>query len=148
MLSNRETTLLYLLGIVIVLTIGYAFGRYVQPAKVETRTVTVNHEVEVVKHDVVTVTKEVTTPDGTKTVTTTVTDKTKEETHKDSSNETKTVTDYSKPQWKANAFVSPSNATTGHVYGVSFERRLIGPVFVGIYGNVDRSFGGTVGLEF
>lgn len=119
----------YGIALILLMAAAYGVGRYVQPAKIETHEVEVIKEVEVVKKDVVTVIKEIVRPDGTKETVTTITDKTKETSKKDSKSESSTVIVYAKPQWRVQ---SSSSLETNPKFGLGLERRVLGSVFMGI----------------
>lgn len=137
------TRLKLLIGVLLVL-IGYAFGYYTLPEKVVTKTVTDVKTVTVTQHDVETVV--VNKPDGT-TETKIIdhsTDTTKSE---DTSVSTKTI-ENGKPNWKVSVQGSTKHPELQYFYGAQVERRILGPIFVGAFGNVDKTVGLTVGLEF
>jgi hypothetical protein len=132
-MGTRTTILL----LVLVLLVGYAFGRYLQPAHevIKTQTVTVEHE-----H---TVTVVVTKPDGTSTSTTT-TDK-----GETAGTKTSTTIDNVKPQWKVSALAGLGlNSPISTVYGGEVQRRILGPIFVGAWATTNRTGGISLGLEF
>lgn len=133
---------------VCLLMVGYAFGRYLQPAKVITKTVTQIQQVQVVDKNIKTVTHEVDKPDGTKEIDTTTEDKTQENTNTKISQMTEKIIDNTKPQWFVEAQLSPKSINTEYVYGLSVEHRFIGPIFAGAFANTDHSVGVSVGLEF
>ncbi len=128
----------YGLGIIILLIgIGYGIGRYIQPAKIVTKT-----EI-VVKEHVHTVTVTVTKPDGTKTTTTTQDD------DKSTKDKSSTVTTQDKPSWKVAGLAGLSlNSLTTPVYGGQIERRIIGPVSVGVWGLTNSTGGVLLSIEF
>ena len=136
------------LAILLAAGLGYASGRYAQPAKEVIKTVEVIKTITVVQHDTVTVTKEITKPDGTKEVDTTVTDKDKDTTDssmKESASESITNV---KPQWKAQALYGYNVTELRPVYGANIERRIIGPISAGLWGNTDHALGVSVSIEF
>lgn len=124
-------------ALVLIGLLGYAIGRYVQPAKV----VTQEKEVEVVKHDTVTQIKEVTRPDGTKEKDTTITDRSTEVAKKES----KVVIENLKPQWMVSGTYGISAVP---YYGAQVQRRIIGPVFAGVAANTRSEVFAVVSLEF
>lgn len=128
--------------------LGYATGRYLQPAKVEIRIEEKIKEVEVVKHDVRTVIREVTRPDGTKETETVIEDKTQESRQKESERKEEKIVTNDKPQWKANVLLTTKQGLLGPAYGASVERRILGPIFAGAFANTDKVIGVTVGIEF
>lgn len=125
----------YIIAIILIGLLGYATGRYIQPAKVET------HEIQVVKQEVRTITKEITSPDGT--ITKEVTNETVSE--KDNSKDSKV--NNVKSQWKAQALVG-LDSDFKSLYGIDVEHRFIGPVSAGAWVNTNREFGISVSLEF
>jgi len=136
------------MAIVFMCAVGYAFGRYFQPPQVVTKEVEVIKEVEVVKREVKTIIKEVTRPDGTKETTTTIDENTKETTRKDQNRQNETIVTAQKPQWKVDLMVKASLTNIIPVYGASVQRRILGPMFVGVQGWGDQSAGVSLGMEF
>jgi len=124
-------------GSLILLALGYGVGRYVQPAKEITKIEQV--EKEVIKKDVVTVTKEVTRPDGTKETVTTTTDNSVEQ--KDKQFES-TVSKPTEKQWLIGLGVNPIKYT--ETYSVRVDRRVLGPLFLG--GQYIRNKSDNIGL--
>lgn len=128
---------------------GYAFGRYAQPAKVEIKTETVIKEVTVEKKNVVTEIKEIKHPDGTTETNTKITDLTNTINKNTSDSKSESTTTYSRPQWKVQALLSPQMSPVfGPIYGLDVERRILGPISVGAWGNVDKKFGISASIEF
>lgn len=127
---------------------GYAFGRYAQPAKVEIKTETVIKEVTVEKKNVVTEIKEIKHPDGTTETDTKITDLTNTVNKNTSDSKSESTTTYSKPQWKVQALLSTQVSQFGPVYGIDVEKRILGPISAGVWGNVDKKFGASVSIEF
>jgi hypothetical protein len=120
----------------VALLIGFGLGSQLFP-KIKEKTVEV--EVEKVVKDIVTVTKVITRPDGTKEELTTVTDKTKE------NREATSVKILSKPDWH----ISANGTVIGNsTYGIQIERRVLGDVFVGAGYNTDNKINVSVGIEF
>lgn len=134
-----------MLGLSLVL-IGYTLGRYAKPDKEVIKTVTQTQTVEVVHHDVKTVTHEVTTPDGTKTIDTVSTDVSKDKTSIDSNTKSETVIDNQK-QWLISGQFSPKSNLPGYIYGGSIQKRVLGPAFGGVFVNTE-TIGITLSLEF
>ena len=96
-------------------------------------------EVEKIVKDIVTVTKIVTKPDGTKEQTTTTTDKTKE-------NKSSTLITL-KPNWHA-GIGTHTDASGTLSYSVSAERRILSNLFLGISLNTNKTAGATISVEF
>lgn len=137
--------------VVLVLGFGlacYAFGRYAQPAKIQIKTETVVKEVQVEKRNVVTETREIKHTDGTIETETKTTDLTKVSTKESSDSKTSETVTYNKPQWKVQALLAPQTGPVGPLYGLDVEKRLLGPISVGAWGNTDRKFGASVSIEF
>lgn len=137
-----------LLSILVAAGLGYAGGRYVQPAKVVTQIKEVVKTVEIVKHDTTTITKEVKHPDGTTETDTTVVNHDIDMSHSNTSNTISKVTENLKPQWKATALAGYNFSSFEKVYGAEIDRRIIGPIFVGAWGNSNHTGGLSVSVEF
>lgn len=127
------------IAVLLVGGLGYAFGRYLQPPEIKQ----VTKEVEVIKKDVHTVIKEIERPDGTKERVTIIEDKSSESSKKTSQTEISNV----KPQWKAQGLVGIS-ARDPMFYGADVERRILGPVFVGLWANTNKEIGASFSIEF
>lgn len=137
-----------ILAILVAAGLGYAFGRYAQPAKEVIKTVEVVKTVTVVQHDTVTVTKQIKKPDGTTETDTVITDKDVDITNtaiKDTSSETITNV---KPQWKLSGQGGYNFSSFNKVYGAEVDRRILGPIFLGAWGNSDRAAGIAISVEF
>lgn len=136
------------LGVLVAAGLGYATGRYAQPAKVVIQTKEVVKTVTVVQHDTVTVVKEVKHPDGTTETDTTITDKDKDTTSdSDTKTASETITNL-KPQWKAGVQAGYNFSSFQKVYGAQIDRRILGPLFIGAWGNSDHAGGVSVSIEF
>ena len=142
--------------VVVVAALAYATGRYLQPARVvtevEVKTEIVEVEVEKTKTEVRTIVKEIVRPDGTKEVTTTTENiaETKKKQKKEASKEKKEVkiVENLKPQWKAQVLIGLENIQVP-AYRVGLERRIIGPVFGGVYSRTDfQEYGVSLSMEF
>lgn len=138
----------YILIVVIVAGAGYGIGRYLQPAQIEIKEIEVVKEIEVIKKDVVTVIKEVERPDGSKERHTTIEDRSRETTKKESEKETSTTIVNEKPQWRAQALLKLNNVLTLPVYGAGIERRIVGPFSAGVWATTDRNIGVSASFEF
>jgi len=134
----------YIYTFVGALLIGLSIGWFLKPA--EQKTVVQEKEIEVVKKDVVTVVKEVTKPDGTKETTTTVTDKSKETGYKTSKNETVSIKDR---DWALGlgAGVSLKERETT-IYILDVNRRIAGPIWLGVTYQTDNFIGIKAIIEF
>lgn len=125
------------LSIAVAALIGYAFGRYAQPANVVVKTQEVVKEVEVVKHDTVTVTKEIKRPDGTDEIDTTVTDKDVSQKNLSESLQTSETISNQKPQWNLGILGGYNFQDLKPDYGITVDRRILGPIFLGVVGHTD-----------
>jgi ribosomal protein S7 len=135
------------------LSAGTAY--YFAPTKIETKTEV--KEVEVVKETKKEQkhvnTKIVVTeyPDGRKTTETYIVDDSVVFVDKDVEKQVEIVkekkVENAKPQW--NAKVSTSlYPNFNSIYQVDVNRRILGPIFLGVYGRTDKEFGIGVGFEF
>jgi hypothetical protein len=137
-----------IIGIILLIAIAFAVGRYLTPTKIvtKTNTITVNHDII---HDHVTtvvVTKEL--PNGEKDTTTTTTDNTVVDDKTNANASTSTTISNVKPQWKVQALAGLNgNNITVPVYGADIERRIIGPISAGLYGNSNKEVGLSISLE-
>lgn len=136
------------IGILIAAGLGYAFGRYAQPARVEIKREVEVKEKEVIKHDTVTVEKEIKHPDGTIEKETRTEDKTVESKKSDTKEKESKVVVSEKPQWKAGALAGYDLNQLKPVYGGEVERRILGPIFVGVWANTQSTVGAKLSIEF
>lgn len=136
----KKNIIIFISSLLIGLCVGW-FAR--QPGE---KIVVQEKEVEVVKKDVVTVVKEVTRPDGTKETVTTTTDKSREAGYKTSKNETTSIKDR---DWSvglgAGASLKEKEKT---VYTFDINRRIAGPIWVGVTYQTDNFLGIKAILEF
>jgi hypothetical protein len=94
----------------------------------------------------VTVTKQL--PSGEKDTTTTTTNNTVVDDTTDTKASTSTVISNLKPQWKVQALAGLNGNNLGTpVYGADVERRIIGPISAGLYGNTNKEVGLSISLE-
>lgn len=135
---------LYLLLALLLLVVGYSLGRYFTPQKVVTETIIKTKTITVVQHDTQTTVTE--KPDGTKT--TVIVDKSVDTTHQDQTIDKTKVVENNKPDWHIGVDFSPKNPQYEYFYGARVERRILGPMFIGAFGNIDRTLGASIGLEF
>lgn len=138
----------WIITIVVIASLSFAGGRFLTEPTVITKNVEVIKEVEVIKRDVRTVIREITRPDGTKETDTVIEDRTRERTRTDANTRTETVVTNEKPQWKVDLMARAKITNIVPVYGASIQRRIIGPVFMGVNGWSDANVGLSVGLEF
>jgi uncharacterized protein HemX len=155
---------------------GYAFGRFSAPDRVEVREVVkvVEKEDTRAREQVIALTQqletlkrhtrreETTLPDGTRHVveetktertadTRTVTDATKEShTVKESTRETvkESLTVRSRPDWRVSGLVGVDLPTLTPTYGAQVDRRILGPLSLGLWGNSARQVGIAISMEF
>jgi hypothetical protein len=135
--------------ILVALAVGAALTRAYAPREV-VKTVAVDHDV--VKDHIVTVTKEIVQKDGTKEFDTVVTDDRKEDdTKKTTITDTKTLPSLA-PKWFVTAGMgldaSSLSSLTTPVYQIGVNRRILGPIFIGVNANTRSQVGVNVGLEF
>jgi hypothetical protein len=135
---------IYAIVAVVFLGIGAYLNHRLNP-RIETKTI--ETEREVIKRDVVTVIKEVVRPDGTKETTTETVDHTRE--RKESRAEATVIVNITPPKWHLSALAAvPISGPYAPVYGLQIEKRLAGPLFVGINAKTNREVGLVVGYEF
>ncbi len=124
----------------IVAVLSAAGTRFLFP-KVESRNVEI--EKEVVRTDTRTVTRIIERPDGTKE---TIVDSVDKSVKKETSSKESTVFQ------KSNYIVDLSARTKidelQFVYELQVQKRILGPVFLGLKAGTDKSVGASVGLEF
>lgn len=137
-----------LVALLVVAGLGYGFGRYMQPAKIQIKKEEVIKEVEVVKKDVVVVEKITTNKDGTTVVERRTEDKSTERSSTDTRTKESTLVINVKPQWRVQGMVGYRGQLDRPMYGAGIERRILGPVFVGAWGNTEKQFGLSAGFEF
>lgn len=119
---------------VMLLALGLAFagGRYLTPEKVI--------EKQSVKTEIEYITREIRASDGTITkevIKRDVVEKTKEK-----------IVESSKPNYKVTLIPKYSIPKKEITYGASIEKRILGPIFGGIYADTEKNIGLTVSLEF
>jgi hypothetical protein len=140
----------YLAAIVIVaMAAGAALTRQFAPREV-IKTQLVDHDV--IKDHVVTVTKEIVNKDGSKEIDTTVVDDKKEnDVKKETVVDSKPIPQL-KPQWFVTAGAGLDVTSLGNmanpVYSGSVNRRILGPIYLGVWGNTRSQVGVQLGLEF
>lgn len=117
--------------------LGAALAIYLRPATIVEKEV----QNEVVRKDVVTVIKEVVRPDGTKETSTTTTDKSKE-------NKQNTIVKAElpkRPDWLLSAGYDLNKENS---IELAVQRRIIGPVFLGIGADQKGTVKALVTVEF
>jgi len=135
-----------LIGLIL-LALGYGLGRYIQPAKIETKIEQVVKEVEVVKKNIVVKERIIKQKDGTEITERTTEDRSTETTDKKSESSSSTVVTNKKPDWRVNA-LGALNKDRDITYGLQVERRILGNISAGVYGMTDKTIGLSVGMEF
>jgi len=136
---------------------AYAFGRWSAPEKVKIQTVEVEKKTDdkQTKTDdkKITTITEVDKPDGTKTITTVITDA--KETQVDDKKTDDTTKTESKEIDRSSAKVTVSmlagiNVTNPGVpmYGISISKPILGPITVGMFGFQTGLIGASLGLTF
>jgi hypothetical protein len=125
---NKTTKILIA---IVALAVSYGTGRYLSPSKVETK--------ETVKTETEYITRIIKQKDGT-----IIKEKIKKDT-KDTTKESKTES--IKPQYKVSVFPQYNLETSKTKYGGSVEKRVLGNVFIGVYGDTDKNIGVAVTLE-
>lgn len=149
--------------------LGYAFGRYTAPEKVVEKEKIKVQTVEVVKEvikevkvenkNVNTRTRVVEYPDGRKETITEVIDRTtvgtNTDTNTDSNSSSTTekekekITINKKPDWKFTGLAGVEISDFGTpIYGGMVEKRILGPISVGVWGLSDKTVGGAISIEF
>jgi len=140
----------YAIVVLVVGLLGYATGRYLQPAKIEIKKEEIIKTVEVVKKDVVIRERIVKGPDGTETTERVIEDKSTSTAKKESETRESTVVTNKKPDWRAAAMAGLDLSKMQPLYGGQVERRVLGPIFVSGYVLTGPStiVGVTAGIEF
>ncbi len=124
----------------IVAVLSAAVTRYYFP-QIQTKTVEVTKEV--VKTDVRTVVHTVTSPNGTVDSTTTVIDhSTKTET------EHKTSVTMAEKNWNVSGFIESNFHLEAPSYGVHIQRKVLGPLSLGVLTNTKGDVGLSIGVTF
>lgn len=132
---------IYIISLLVIAGLSAATTRYYFP-QVQSKTVTVEHEVE--HNNIITVTHTIREPSGTVDTTTTVTD---HSTKIDQNIQTAVVS--KQLDWHVGAQVGMDvHKGLIPIYGVSLDRRIIGPVTVGGFGLTNGTIGVSVGLSF
>jgi hypothetical protein len=127
---------------IIILVIGLGAGSYITKMYFPT-TKEVQVEKQIIKNDIKTITKVIEKKDGTKETVTEVTDNSVKQEQK---TETKTVN--KQKDHHINLGAEYNFKEKKQDYSLTVEKRLTGPLFLGVTGNTNGSVGVTVGLEF
>lgn len=126
--------------VLVVAALSVAVTKYYWP-RVETKTVEVTKEV--LKTDVRTVVKIVEKPDGSKETTTEIVDHSSKE-----SSKSKESVKYTQKDWMVSASASTKFTNIEPIYGAQVQRRILGPIYMGVVASTDKMVGVSVGLEF
>lgn len=129
--------------VVAVVGIAALIGAYLY-GKSQAETITEVKEVEkiVEKRDVVTEIVEIIRPDGTKETVTVIQDKTVIDKLKE------TETKAGKNNWFVAAGLGYNVNNFERTYQIDVNRRVLGDIFVGVYGSTNKDIGVKVGFEF
>ena len=135
---------LYIIGgCLVIFGLGVGVGHYGTPPKVQEKIV--EKDVEHKQDNVVTTVTETKKPDGTDTTVTQTVDKSVENS---TTTDNTTVMTSSVPQWHATLGYGYDFKNVMPVYMGAVDKKLLGPVSVGIFGVSNGTLGVTVGLEF
>ncbi len=96
-----------------------------------------------VKREVEIIERTITKPDGTKVQERIEKQKEKEQVKRDIESKQEIVKEAVKSQWRASAYWQTNNS-----FGLSIERRIAGPFFVGVQATNFGAVGVSIGLEF
>lgn len=144
-----------ILAILITLAVGLGLGYYFAPVKLKIEQKEVIKEVEKIKYkenkNINTKIVETIYPDGRIVKETYIVDQSvvfiEKDKQLDKITENKTEKDGIKPQWfvKASTNLIPK---LNSIYQVDVNRKIIGSIYLGVYGRTDKEIGIGVGLEF
>lgn len=139
---------LSLAGLLIFAT-GYGTALYTRPTKEVIKTQVVTQTNDVIHDHIHTVVVTVTKPDGTKTTTSTTDNGTVIDNKSNTIASNSTTITNSKPQWKVAGLAGLDiHNLASPVYGAQVEKRLLGPISVGIWGLTNATAGISASLEF
>jgi hypothetical protein len=135
---------------------GVATGYFSRPERVVTKVDVREKIVEVTakatRNDVVTRSREISRPDGTKIVRVVTVDKSvSRESGKLEATITRTeekTEERSAPQWNVRAMAGITFGDAAPVYGAGVDRRILGPIFLGAYGFSNGTVGAAIALSF
>ena len=133
---NKQTLTVFGAGLLLGAALVWQFAR-----RVDTR-IQVQEKI-VTQNDVKTITRTVERPDGTKETLQTVVYRSQQ-----ASTTKVDVQKAKRPDWLVGVSAGSQLSHLGLTYGASVDRRVIGPVFAGVYGRTDGEFGLNVRLEF
>jgi len=130
-----------LIALVIGLVIGSIGGCWATKKLTKPEVRTEIQEKEIVRTDIRTVTRTVERPDGSKETVVETVDKTKSVASKQA------VVEVSKPNWSAGVAVE-ADYKLQPVYEIELNRRVLGPIFVGVSANTEAELGIRLNVEF
>lgn len=128
-----------LLACVLMLVLGYAYGRYAAPEKVREQIV----EKEVVRREVRVIEREKKLPDGTTEKEKIIEEIAQDEKEKQSDTDLQKI----RPKWRT-SIVAAYEQDYGRAYGAQVEYRFLGPMFVGAFALESGTAGINLGIEF
>lgn len=132
-------TVYKILGAILAISLSFAYGRYSAPQSID-------KSIETTKNDVVTIIKEVAKSDGTKEITTTITDKSKES-RKESNLQIGPVT--RKPVLNVSVLTGYGSFNLANpYYGISVSKEVFGPITAGVFALNSGILGLSVGVNF
>jgi hypothetical protein len=137
-----------ILIVVLSLLIGAGSSYYFSPTKVVTKFVTQVQIKDVIHTNVVTVTKTIKQPNGAVETDTTKTDLSITNDQSQTVAESDKSVTRKESDWKASVQFSSSSTLPEYLYGASIDRKLLGPIYIGAFGNASRVFGAEVGISF
>ncbi len=132
--STKSGALKCVVITIVALVVGFIGGRQTAPTKVVVKKEEVIKEVESSKDQTKVVEKEIIKPDGTvikKKVAKAVKEK---KTEREVTVKMTKMEESYKPQWKVGALTGIQGGSV-NVVGMQVERRIVGPVFLGVTGN-------------
>lgn len=134
---NTKNTLIL---IAVVAALSAACTRYFFP-RIQSQTTEVTKEV--VRTDIKTIIRTVERPDGTKESVTEVIDHSVA-----NSSNSKSSTTFARKDWLIGVTVGSEVTLLKPIYGVQANRRILGPVYVGLGANTNKEINVGLGLEF
>lgn len=143
----KESAGVLVAGVLLAL-VGYGTGRYLQPAKVEIKKEIEIQEKVVTKKDVVVVERTEKRPDGTIIIDRKEVDKSQIEGSVNVSQKESTVTSKESAKNRVRIGVSTIDFKLIPMYTYGIERRIAGPISIGVQGSTQGELGLTVSLEF
>lgn len=142
------TYLKIIAAVLVALALGYGIGRYLQPAEIKTEVREVEKVVEKIKKDIVIVERETKSPDGTVVIDRRTEDRSEEAVSRDTRKDEKSEITAYKPQWRVSALAKAKLDAIIPQYGAHVDRRILGPVWLGVGAYQDGTAQVSVGWEF